>query len=86
MQRVTHGGLVPVGGKRWQASVETDCLLLTTTTKTDDKTEQIASRIANIQREVEARQKEVEALATDLARVGGECETVPEGVGGGKRG
>jgi hypothetical protein len=81
MQEVAHGGLVSVGGKQWQASFETDCLCLTTTTQTDDKKEQIANRIADIQREVEARQVEVEALATDLARVGGECETVPEGGG-----
>jgi hypothetical protein len=79
MQEVAHGGLVPVGGKQWQASFETDCLCLTTTTQTEDKKEQTANRIANIKREVEARQEEVKALATDLARVEGECETVPEG-------
>jgi hypothetical protein len=61
--------VVDVGGKQWQASVESDCLRLTTTIQTDDGKDQTASRIADIKREVEARQQEMEDLSADCARV-----------------
>ena len=44
----------------------------------DDKKEQTANRIADIKREVEGRQQELEALAADLGRVEAECESVIE--------
>ena len=47
-----------------------------TSSQTDDKKERVASRIANIKREVEGRQQELEALAGDAARVMEEAETV----------
>jgi hypothetical protein len=68
--------LVDAGGKQWQASVESDCLCLTTTIRTDDEKDQTASRIADIKREVEARQQELEDLSADCARVMEEAETV----------
>jgi len=75
---VAHGAAVVLGESQlqWQACVESDCLVLKKNTHTDDKKERIASRIANIKREVEGRQQELEALAIDLERVGAECETV----------
>ena len=76
-QQVAHGDAVDLNGSQWQACVERDCLVLRTTSQTDDKKEQTANRIANIKREVEGRQEELEALAVDFARVGEESETVP---------
>ena len=78
-QQVTHGGAVEVGGSQWQASIEIGCLVLRNTIHTDDKKEQAASRFANIKRELEKRQQELEALAADIGRVEAECETVMEG-------
>ena len=75
-QRVAHEAVVDVGGKQWQACVESDCLRLTTTIRTDNEKDQTASRIANIKREVEARQQELEDLRADLARVIEEAEAV----------
>ena len=77
-QRVAHGAAVVLGESQlqWQTCVESDCLVLKQTTHTDNKKEQTASRIANIKREVEGRQQELEALAADLERVGVECEMV----------
>ena len=75
-QRVAHEAVVDAGGKQWQASVESDCLCLTTTTQTDDEKDQTASRIADIKREVEARQQELEDLSADCARVMEEAEGV----------
>jgi hypothetical protein len=51
-QRVTHGAAVELGGSQWQACVESDCLILRTASRTDDKKERTASRIANIKHEV----------------------------------
>ena len=76
-QRVAHGAAVNLKGSQWQACVEKECLVLNMTTRTDDKKEQTDSRIANIKRELEGRQQEVEALAGDIARVTEETETVP---------
>ena len=75
--RVVHGAAVELGGSQWEACVEIDCLVLRTASQTDDKKEQTASRIADIKREVEGRQKEVEALTGDIARVAEETEMVP---------
>ena len=74
---MAHGAAVYLEGSRWQASVEIDCLVLRKASRTDDKKERTASRIANIKREVEGRQQELEALAVDFARVADEAETVP---------
>ena len=76
-QRLAHGAAVTLEGSQWQACVESDCLVLRKASRTDDKKEQIANRIANIKCEVEGRQQELEALAVDFARVGEEAETVP---------
>ena len=76
-QRVAHGAAVDLKGSQWQACVESDCLILRKASRTDDKKERTASRIANIKREVEGRQQELEALAVDFLRVGEEAETVP---------
>jgi hypothetical protein len=75
-QRVAHGAAVNLKGSQWQACVESDCLVLRKTRRTDDKKERTVSRIANIKREVEGRQQEVEALAGDIASVMEETETV----------
>ena len=75
-QQVGHGAAVELGGSQWEACVEIDCLILKTGSQTDDKKEQTASRIANIMREVEAREQELEALAGDIAKVTEEAETV----------
>ena len=77
-QQVAHGGAVVIEGSRWQACVESYCLVLRKITHSNDKKEQIASRVANIKREVEGRQQELEALAADLGRVEAECESVME--------
>ena len=74
---MAHGDAIKVGESQWLACVESDCLILHNTVQTDDKKEQTASRIANVKREVEGRQQELEALAVDFARVGEESETVP---------
>ena len=76
LQRVAHGDVVDLDGKPWQASVESDCLRLTTVTWTDDKKEQTANRIANIKREVEARKQELNDLSADCGRMMEEAETV----------
>jgi hypothetical protein len=73
---VAHGAAVELGGSQWEACVERGCLVLRTASQTDDKKEQTASRIANIKREVEGRQQELEALAGDIAKVMEEAETV----------
>ena len=88
LQRVGHGAAVELDGSQWEACVESDYLLLSKITRTDDKKERTASRIANIKRELEGRQQELEALAADLERVGAECETVISegGRGGGEGG
>ena len=75
-QRVAHGAAVILEGSQWQACVESNCLVLHKASRTDDKKERTASRIANIKREVEGRQQELEALAGDAARVMEEAETV----------
>ena len=51
-QRVTHGAAVELGGSQWHASIESDCLVLRTASRTDDKKERTACRIANIKHEV----------------------------------
>ena len=51
-QQVAHGAAVELGGRQWQASVESDGLVLSTASRTDDKKERTANRIANIKREV----------------------------------
>ena len=76
IQQVAHGDIVAVDGSQWQASVESDCLYLTMATWTDDQKEQITSRIADIKREVEARQQELDALIADCARLSDEAESV----------
>jgi len=76
IQRVAHGDVVALDGSQWQASVESDCLCLTMATWTDDQKEQITSRIADIKREVEARQQELDALSADCARLRNEAESV----------
>ena len=76
-QRVAHGATVELGMNQWQACIKKDCLVLSMTIQTDDKKEQASSRIANIKREVEGRQKEVDALTEDIARVINEAEKVP---------
>ena len=73
---MAHGAGVELGGSQWQASVESGCLVLRTSSQTDDKKEQVVSRIANIKNEVEGRQRELEALAGDAARVMEEVEMV----------
>ena len=75
-QRVAHGAAVELGGSQWQTSIEKGCLVLSTASRTDDKKERTASRIANIKHEVEGRQRELEALAGDAARVMEEAEMV----------
>ena len=75
-QQVGHGVAVELGGSQWQASVESGCLVLRTSSQTDDKKEQVVSCIANIKNEVEGRQRELEALAGDAARVMEEAEMV----------
>ena len=62
-----HGAAVKLNGSKWEACVESDCLLLSKATRTDDKKERTASRIANIKRELEGRQQEFGALTQDLA-------------------
>jgi hypothetical protein len=52
LQRVSHGDAVELGGSQWQASVESGCLVLRTSSQTDDKKELVVSRIANIKNEV----------------------------------
>ena len=81
LERVAHGGAVTVDGSKWQACVEIDCLVLRKKFQTSDEREQVARRIASINRVVECREQELEALAADIARVQAECETVR----GGKR-
>ena len=51
-QPVTHGAAVELGGSQWQACVESNCLILRTASRTDDKKERTTSRIANIKHEV----------------------------------
>jgi hypothetical protein len=74
---VAHGDAVNLNGSQWQACVERDCLVLSEVIRTDDKKERTASCVANIKREVEGRQQELEALAVDYASVTDEAETVP---------
>ena len=77
LHRVAHGGAVEVRGSQWRACVESDSLVLSKASWTDDKKEQTANRIANIKHEVEGRQQELSALEADMARVIEEAETVP---------
>jgi hypothetical protein len=49
---VAHGAAVELGGSQWQACVESNCLILRTASRTDDKKERTTSRIANIKHEV----------------------------------
>ena len=76
-QRVAHGAAVTLEGSQWRACVESDSLVLSKVSWTDDKKEQTANRIANIKHEVEGRQQELSALEADMARVIEEAETVP---------
>ena len=75
-QRVAHGDAVEVGVSQWRACVESDFLVLKNIVLTDDKKERTTSRIADIKREVEGRQQELEALTADIDRVEVECEAV----------
>ena len=76
-QRVANGDAINLNGSQWQACMERDCLVLSEVIRTDDKKDQTTSRIANIKREMEGRQQELEALAVDFARVVDEAKTVP---------
>ena len=78
MQLVAHDAAVKIGGSQWQACIEIDGLVLSNTIMTNDKKEQTVNRIANIRREVEGRQQELEALVADLGVVEAECEEVSE--------